>query len=130
MGLALSLAQAAFAGAPLKGVDVKLGKNPGGSLAARTTDANGEANFGVQPALAKGAVYTITVDRPATAVGDPAHVSIRGAIGGMIERDIAPGSATARQAAAPISFTTDGKSPIVVVVEATRVKSHSNTTNN
>jgi Carboxypeptidase regulatory-like domain len=47
---------AAHAGAPLKGVDVKLGKNPGGGAAARTTNAEGKIDFGVLPA---GSYYLI-----------------------------------------------------------------------
>jgi hypothetical protein len=46
-------------GAPLKGVDVKLGKNPGGSSASRTTDKDGNFDFGVLP---EGSYYlTITL---------------------------------------------------------------------
>jgi hypothetical protein len=49
-------------GAPLKGVDVKLGKNPGGQAAARaTTNAKGEFNFGIQPA----GKYDLIVSHPA-----------------------------------------------------------------
>ena len=47
-------------GAPLKGVDVKLGKNPGGSPAARTTsDEKGHFTF---PNVAGGS-YIVTLER-------------------------------------------------------------------
>lgn len=46
-------------GAPLKGVDVKLGKNPGGGAAARTTtDEDGNFTFAVVPA----GEYILTVE--------------------------------------------------------------------
>ena len=48
-------------GAPLKGVDIKLGKNPGGSAAARTTsNANGDYSFNNLPLGS----YNIYVDIP------------------------------------------------------------------
>jgi len=118
----LSLAQAAFAGAPLKGIDVKLGKNPGGGCAARTTGADGTADFGTWP---KGN-YTLEF-APAASAGQAtgrslpmpalmrARVTISGAEGGAIKRDVDP-SSTNR--AAPIQFSLDGKQRLVVVVSA------------
>lgn len=48
-------------GAPLKGVDVKLGKPPGGSPAARTTtDADGNFKFSILPA----GEYILTLSLP------------------------------------------------------------------
>jgi hypothetical protein len=102
----LFLAQTVFAGAPLKGIDVKLGKNPGGGCAARTTDAGGKADFGVWP---KGN-YTLefapvaTNDAPApTARTAPQaalklHVVISGAAAGKMERDVEAGTSTERAA--------------------------------
>lgn len=50
-------------GAPLKGVDVKLGKNPGGSPAARTTtDSQGNYTFSNLPA--NNVSYKIYIDIP------------------------------------------------------------------
>jgi hypothetical protein len=126
--------QVALAGSPLKGIDVKLGKNPGGGCAARTTDANGKADFGVWP---KGN-YTLEFAPSAAATPEqseqdaryrpgnnkttrlvmPAlmkvHVKIAAA-GKMIERDI---DASADAKLAPLEFALDGKSPLVVVVTA------------
>jgi hypothetical protein len=123
--------QSAWAGAPLKGIDVKLGKNPGGGCAARTTDGTGKANFGVWP---KGN-YTLSI-APSTAPAPAAqntgrtmspglkssapvalkmHLAVVGASSGKIERDIAPeGSARV----APLEFSLSGKDELVVVVTA------------
>jgi len=119
------LAQTVFAGAPLKGIDVKLGKNPGGGGAARTTDAGGTADFGVWP---KGN-YTLEFSPAASNGGAPApnartapqaamklHVVISGAVAGKMERDVDAGASTER--AAPIQFSLDGSQRLVVVVTA------------
>jgi hypothetical protein len=123
----LLCAQSALAGAPLKGIDVKLGKNPGGGCAARTTDNAGKADFGVWP---KGN-YTLSFTAAAgttsgqaandalrTGAKQPAklHLVIRGAAGGKIEREI--GSGTDAERAAPIEFSLEGKEVLVVVVTA------------
>ena len=129
--LALS-AHIAVAGSPLKGIDVKLGKNPGGGCSARTTDATGKANFGVWP---KGN-YTLTIS-PATLSAPvvqntartashpsksaslaPAklHLVITGASSGKIERDME--TATSARVA-PFEFVLGGKDELVVTVTAT-----------
>jgi hypothetical protein len=129
--LALS-SHCAMAGAPLKGVDVKLGKNPGGGCAARTTDASGKANFGVWP---KGN-YTLTLSpastpelsvqntartesapsKPSTLAPVRMHLTLMGAVGGKIERDVESAAASARQA--PLEFSLGGKEELIVVVTA------------
>jgi hypothetical protein len=130
VAVGLAFAHAAFAGAPLKGIDVKLGKNPGGGCAARTTDAGGRADFGVWP---KGN-YTLEF-APAATPNAPAvqptsrtipmpalmrvHVVISGtsaAPGGKLERDVNAGEAAGR--VAPLEFSLDGKQSLVVQVSA------------
>jgi hypothetical protein len=118
--LSLFCVQVVLAGAPLKGIDVKLGKNPGGGCAARTTDAGGNANFGIWP---KGN-YTLTFspsaspDAKTQSMARPSsklHLEITGAAGGKIARDIDSAS-SAR--VAPIQFSLSGKEELIVLVTA------------
>jgi hypothetical protein len=148
--ICLALASAAIAGAPLKGIDVKLGKNPGGGVAARaTTDSNGNADFGplppgyysvivvVLPPKTKGA--TNKDKGPAVADVQAAVITIQGAkgdpkqLGWNFEKgepvNLAPNS-TAKATNQNI-FESDGTTHIKVhFEEAAKVKSHSNQNNN
>jgi hypothetical protein len=110
------MAGAADAGAPLKGCDVKLGKPPGGTVAARTTDANGAFSFGV---VAAGS-YTISVTLPAAMAGasPPAvRLVVTGGAGGALSQIVSLGE-TARLAApsATVALTADGRQPIAGTV--------------
>lgn len=125
------VAMSAWAGAPLKGVDVKLGKNPGGSAAARTTNAEGKVDFGVLPAGS----YYVVIDG---AKGEPdALIEIRGGSEGTLKKrwDFAQKKAfnldaTARDAGADkIALASDGKHPIEITVTAV-VRAKSNISNN
>jgi hypothetical protein len=139
------------AGAPLKGVDVKLGKNPGGSPAARTaTDAEGNFTFPVVPA----GDYVLTLEvkkdkngdgviRPNDPVWQFCRITVNAPGGAKIVKgyDLAenkafdpttdPSKESARESAPKPTLETfvvhsDGTTPIQGAI----VKSKSNITNN
>ena len=125
------VAMTAWAGAPLKGVDVKLGKNPGGSPAARTTNAEGKIDFGVLPA---GSYYLVVGAK--NVHEQYVEIEIRGPKDGTVKKrwNVAQKKAfgldpVVREAgASTIVFTSDGKHPIEIA--ATTVRSKSNISNN
>lgn len=132
-------------GAPLKGVDIKLGKNPGGQAAARTmtTNENGDANFGI---LEKGEYYVILgrASQSGKVSGKQSGeeikevvITIKGAKGVLQKGVWDFGKGTFRPATqltakttdpVKITFTVDGTGPVICNV--TIVKSKSNITNN
>ena len=148
----------AAAGAPIRGADVKLGKNPGGGASTRTTDADGNINL---KDLTPGNYWLELVPPPAPAKGATTGddygyvaVTISGArlTGGAMTRSLdvrrwqfvepRKTDETARATAPPtadtysnrISFTV-GRTPAGVVeppvpLQATVVKSKSNICNN
>jgi len=132
-------------GAPLKGVDVKLGKNPGGSPAARTTDSKGKFDFGVMPAGSYYLVFdlpeaTMKEKGPSAVNVKLARISVEGSVGGPIKTGwdfqkkqtfALSAQATAKTTAqTKIIVESNGHDPLIGIVETAVVRSKSNITNN
>jgi hypothetical protein len=136
--LIASFATAAHAGVPIRGIDMKLGKNPGGNASARTTSADGKINLGVLPA---GSYYLIvSAPKGADVVKDPdAQIEIKGAAGGAIKKrwsyaqkkafDVTADAAARTGGEEKIIFTSDGSHPVEILA-TTIIKSKSNIANN
>ena len=137
-GVFFAAVVAANAGAPLKGVDVKLGKNPGGSPAARTTNTEGRIDLGF---LAEGSYYLIVSPPKSGNVKDEpdALVEIHGPSGGTVTKrwshtqqrafDVKEQSSARGAGEDRIVFAADGKHPIDIAMTAV-VRAKSNVTNN
>jgi len=136
-------APASAEGAPLKGVDVKLGRAPGGQFASRTVDPDGKFDFGVLPAGSYYITFSLHEkprgNTPENNSVKPFMVVINGAKGGTIKqgwdlktaRAFDPEAQTAAKSMEwdKIVFESDGVHPVTGTCQ-TVVKSKSNITNN
>jgi hypothetical protein len=126
-GAFFAAAVALHAGAPLKGVDVKLGKSPGGGASARTTDSGGKIDLGV---LAAGSYYLIVSPPKSGNVNDApdALVEIHGTTGGTVtkrwnhaqQKAYDPNASSSARTGGEerIVFTADGKHPVDIALTA------------
>ena len=114
-------------GTPIKGVDVKMGRNPGGNAAARaTTDAEG--NFAL-PVVPQGS-YTLTFTMPREAQAElSVKATVRGSAGEIFDSEV-QFKVKLAVAPAPIILESDGQNPLTGICETTIVKSKSNISNN
>jgi Carboxypeptidase regulatory-like domain len=119
-------------GAPLKGVDVKLGKNPGGGLAARTTtDPGGHFDLGAVPA----GMYTLTLSYSDSTKS--VSVMVNGSTGGQVNIgwsfqinkpfNLSSSLTAKNEVPVEIKLTSDGHTPLT---GTTIIRAKSNITNN
>ena len=114
-------------GTPVRGIDIKMGKNPGGNVAARaTTDAEG--NFAL-PVVPKGS-YTLTFTMPREAeVEMSVKATVHGSAGEIFDSEV-QFKVKVAVAPAPIILESDGQNPLTGICESAIVKSRSNISNN
>ena len=132
--------RAETAGAPLKGVDVKLGRNPGNAARTMTTDDKGVLQLGT---LARGSYFLLFASEPKPTDPVVVSVEIKGATGGtttygynrksasIVYKDRVAVVTTAAERAKQTSpqkivFEADGTNPVMITI----VKSKSNIRNN
>jgi hypothetical protein len=132
LAVVLLVAFSASAGAPLKGVDVKLGKAPGGGASARTTtNEHGTFSFPVMP---RGSYWVSFESKSASPMAEvsvtngPASAAVRAEWNLRAGHRVGAGTgAAAKNANADkLMIDSDGKNPIQGAV----VKSKSNISNN
>ncbi|HUR79442.1 MAG TPA: SpaA isopeptide-forming pilin-related protein [Thermoanaerobaculia bacterium] len=136
--LCATLLFAESAGAPLKGVDVKLGRNPGNAARTMTTDENGALNLGTLP---RGSYFLIFAATPkpsdpvvvevtiSSATGKPVTYRYNRKSGAVLQRNgVAVTNAAGRKSSEPekMIFEADGEHAMSVQI----VKSKSNISNN
>src|SRR5436305_15236447 len=101
-------------GKPINGIDVKLGKNPGGNAAARAT-TDSEGNFAL-PVVPKGS-YTLTFTMPREAeVEMSVKATVRGSVGRIFDSEVQFPVKVA-VAPAPIILESDGQNPLTGICE-------------